>query len=301
MELAKSRYDTNQSLVNQGAVSQDRFNEAASEYRSAQANLSAAEQRLNEAKNTNNPEEAQLAASVREAEQQLKQLRAGSRQEVIDQAKARLASAKGQVQSVMVRLKNTRVLAPVSGKIATRNARVGDVSSGSQKLFTIIEQGRLELLLKFTQTQLPPIGIGQSVKITSRMKTDANLVLYGKVREIEPVVNEESRIGIVKVSLPSTESLQPGMFLKAVITTSSVPGLTVPLKKALPKANSEDESGVVFVLQEDNTVKAQQVKVGAILPDERIEIKSGLSPGDRIVVKGAAYLKDGDRVEVIED
>lgn len=299
LELAKSRYDMYQSLANAGAVSQDQFNQTASEYRSAQANLSAAQQRLSEAKNTNNPEEAQLAASVREAEQQLKQLRAGSRQEVIDQAKARLASAKGQVQSVVARLKNTRILAPVSGKIATRNARVGDVSSGSQKLFIITEQGRLELLLKVQDIELPQISAGQSVKLTS--DSDGSLVLYGKVREIDPVVDQESRIAIVKVSLPSSESLKLGMFLQGEITTSSAPGLTVPSNKVLKDANSQDKTAVVFILQENNTVKAQQVEYGKILSDERIEIKSGLSPGDRIVVKSAAYLKDGDRVEVAED
>ncbi|NER95460.1 MAG: efflux RND transporter periplasmic adaptor subunit [Symploca sp. SIO1B1] len=296
LELAKGRNDMYQSLVNNGAVSQDQFNQAASEYRSAQANLSAAEQRLSQAKNTNNPEEAQLAASVREAEEQLKQLRAGSRQEVIDQAKARLASAKGQVQSVMARLKNTRVLAPVSGKIATRNASVGDVSSASQELFTIIEQGRLELLLKVPYTQLPQISTGQSVKVTS--KTDSSLVVNGKVLEIEPEVNPDSRIATVKVSLSNTESLKPGMFLTGEITTSAASGMTVPAKAVLPQA---DGSAIVYQLEADNTVKAQKVEVGELLPNERIEIKSGLSPSDRIVVKGAAYLKEGDLVEVISN
>jgi len=296
LELAKSRNEMYQSLVNNGAVSQDQFNQAASEYRSAQANLAAAEQRLSQAKNTNNPEEAQLAASVREAEEQLKQLRAGSRQEVIDQAKARLASAKGQVQSVVARLNNTQVLAPVSGKIATRNASVGDVSSASQKLFEIIEQGRLELLLEVPETQLPQIGTGQSVKVTSQ--TDSSLVLSGKVREIEPVVDQESRIAIVKVSLSNTESLKPGMFLQGEITTSSASGMTVPAKAVLPQA---DGSAIVYQLEADNTVKAQKVEAGELLPNERIEIKSGLSRSDRIVVKGAAYLKDGDLVEVISN
>ncbi|NEQ69451.1 MAG: efflux RND transporter periplasmic adaptor subunit [Symploca sp. SIO2D2] len=302
LELAKGRNDMYQSLVNNGAVSQDQFNQAASEYRSAQANLSAAEQRLSQAKNTNNPEEAQLAASVREAEEQLKQLRAGSRQEVIDQAKARLASAKGQVQSVMARLKNTRVLAPVSGKIADKLTNVGDVISGSQELFIITEQGRLELLLEVRDFELPQISTGQSVKITPRDDTnldnDAYFVLYGKVLEIDPVVEEGSRKAIVKVSLPSTESLQPGVFLKGEITTSSASGLTVPAKAVLPQT---DGSGIVYQLEADNTVKAQPVELGEILPDERIEIKSGLSLSDRIVVKGAAYLKEGDLVEVISN
>ncbi|HEY9741765.1 MAG TPA: efflux RND transporter periplasmic adaptor subunit [Coleofasciculaceae cyanobacterium] len=293
LNLAENRYKSYESLVGQGAVTQDRFNEASSEYRSAQANLSEAQQRLEQAQNTNNPEEEQLAAAVREAEQQLQQLRAGSRQEVITQAEAQLAQAKGQQQAITAQLKDTRVVAPASGQVAERKARVGDVTSASQPLFRIIDKGRLELLLKLPETQLPQISLGQSVKITSN--NDSKLSLEGKVREIDPVVDEQSRQATVKVDMPATESLKPGMFLRAAITTSSASGLTIPAKAVLPQA---DGSAIAYRLQGNGTVKAQPVQVGEIMPGERVEIKSGLSPGDRIVVKGAAYLKDGDKVEV---
>jgi multidrug resistance efflux pump len=156
--LAENRYKSYESLVEQGAVTRDRFNEASSEYSSAQANLSEAQQRLQQARNTNNPEIDQLAASVREAEQQLQQLRAGSRQEVITQAEAQLAQAKGQQQAITAQLGNTKIVAPASGKVAERNARVGDVTSPSQPLFkdyrqralrTVIESSRNRFSRKF--------------------------------------------------------------------------------------------------------------------------------------------------------
>jgi RND family efflux transporter MFP subunit len=293
LTLAENRYKSYQSLVDQGAVTRDRYNEALSDYRSAQANLSEAQQRLEQTRNTNNPEIDQLAAAVREAEQQLQQLRAGSRQEVITQAEAQLAQAKGQQQAITAQLGNTKIVAPASGKVAERNARVGDVTSASQPLFKIIDKGRLELLLKVPETQLPQISLGQSVKITSNK--DSKLSLEGKVREIDPVVDEQSRQATVKVDLPAVESLKPGMFLRAAITTTSVSGLTVPAKAVLPQA---DGSAIAYRLQGNGTVKAQPVQVGEIMSGERVEIKSGLSPGDRIVVKGAPYLKDGDKVEV---
>jgi RND family efflux transporter MFP subunit len=295
LTLAENRYKSYQSLVDQGAVTRDRFNETFSEYRSAQANLSEAQQRLQQARNTNNPEIDQLAASVREAEQQLQQLRAGSRQEVITQAEAQLAQAKGQQQAIAAQLGNTKIVAPASGMVAERNARVGDVTSPSQPLFQIIDKGRLELLLKVSETDLAQIRPGQSVKITSNK--DSKLSFEGKVREIDPVVNEQSRQATVKVDLPASDSLKPGMFLKAEITTSSASGLTAPVKAILPQA---DYSAIAYRLMGDGTVKAQQVQVGEPMPGERVEIKSGLSPGDRIVVKGAAYLKDGDKVEVVQ-
>jgi len=293
LKLAENRYKSYESLVEQGAVTRDRFNEASSEYSSAQANLSEAQQRLQQARNTNNPEIDQLAASVREAEQQLQQLRAGSRQEVITQAQAQLAQAKGQQQAITAQLGNTKIVAPASGKVAERNARVGDVTSASQPLFKIIDKGRLELLLKVPETQLPQISSGQSVKITSN--NDSKLSLEGKVREINPVVDEQSRQATVKVDLPATESLKPGMFLRAAITTSAASGLTVPSKAVLPQA---DGSAIAYRLQGDGTVKAQKVEMGELMSGDKVEIKSGLAAGDRVVVKGAAFLKDGDKVEV---
>ncbi len=296
LNLAEDRYKSYGSLVNQGAVTRDRFNEALSDYRSAEASLSEAQQRLEQAKNTNNPEIDQLKATVKEAQQQLEQLRAGSRQEVITQAEAQLAQAKGQIQSVTAQLANTKIVAPAGGKIAERNARVGDVTSPSQPLFTIIDKGRLELLLKVPETQLPQIRPRQKVKVTS--DTDRKLSLTGTVREIDPLVNEESRQATVKVDLSAAEALKPGMFLRAAITTSSASGLTIPAKAMLPQA---DGSSIVYQLQKDGTVKAQSVQVGEILSGEQVEIKSGLSAGDRIVVKGAPYLKDGDKVEVVKE
>ena len=293
LNLAENRYKSYESLVAQGAVTRDRFNEASSEYSSAQANLAEAQQRLQQARNTNNPEIDQLAASVREAEQQLQQLRAGSRQEVITQAEAQLAQAKGQQQAITAQLGNTKIVAPASGKVAERNARVGDVTSPSQPLFRIIDKGRLELRLKVHETDLAQIRPGQSVTITSGR--DSKLSVQGKVREIDPQVNEESREAIVKVDLPASDSLKPGMFLQGVITTSSATGLTVPAKAVLPQP---DNSAIVYKLQADGTVKAQPVQQGEIMSGDRVEIKSGLSPGDRVVVKGAAFLKDGDKVEV---
>lgn len=276
LELAQTRVDRNKILQAEGAIARDRLDEVYNQERSSRSQLEQAQARL------------------REANQQLAQLQAGPRREVITQAEAQLAQAKAQVQSTIAQLNNTRIVAPVSGKIAERNARVGDVTSGSQTLFNIIENGRLELIANVPETQLPQIQPGQSVTITS--DADSSLQLSGKVREIDPMIDEASRQAQVKIDLPASASLKPGMFLRASITTSAAQGLTVPAKAILPQS---DGSAIAYIVQPDNTVKAQSVEVGELLSDNQVEIKSGLSVGDRVVVKGAAYLKDGDRVDVV--
>ena len=276
LELARKRVERNQNLEAEGAIARDRLDEIVNEERSKQSALNTAQ------------------AKLREAQQQLKELETGARREEIAQAAAKLAQAKGQVKVVMAQLKDTRVIAPVSGKIAERNARVGDLTSTSEKLFTVIENGRLELRVKVPETQLPLIRLGQSVEITSDV--DSRLKLVGRVREIIPIVNEESRQATVEVDLPTQSGLKPGMFLRASITTSTATSLTIPMGAVLPQA---DGSSIAYVLQGDKTVKAQPVKTGELLSGDRVEIVEGLQAGDRVVVKGAAYLKDGDRISVI--
>ena len=186
----------------------------------------------------------------------------------------------------------------MSGKIARRNAKVGDVASASAQtpLFEIIQDGRLELQLKVPETELNSISAGQKVQITT--DANSNLNLSGKVREIDPVVDAESRLATVKVDLPENTALKPGMFLKAAILTDTALGLSVPVSAVIPQ---DGDNGIVYLLQNDDIVKAATVKMGEILPNKEIEIVSGLETGDRVVVKGAGYLKNGDRVKVVEN
>lgn len=277
LDLAKKKLDRNRMLAAEGAIARDRLDELINQQ---QLKTYA----LNKAK-----------ARVREAKQQLIELQKGTRYEVITQAQASLSEARARVKLVMARLKDTQVIAPASGKIAERNARVGDVTSSfnSQNMFTIIEDGRLELQAKIPETQLNQVDVAQSVKITS--DTNSKLVLTGKVREIDPTIDQESRQATVNVDLPPSVSLKPGMFLKAEIIASTRNTLTIPMNAVLPKTDGE---GTVYVVQPDNTVKSQLITMGELLPNEKVEIKTGLNQGDIVAVKGAAYLKDGDKVTV---
>lgn len=278
LELAQKRTQRNLSLEAEGAIARDRLDEVLSFERNKRATLD------------------QSRAKLREAQQRLAELEAGPRIEVIAQAAAQLAETQAQVQVISAQLKDTRIVAPVSGKISERNARLGYTTSATSDtpLFRIIEGGRLELRLKVPETQISLIRPGQKVEITA--DGDNKLKLTGKVREINPIVDEASRQATVDINLPANSGLKPGMFLRSEIVTQTATSLTAPMGAILPQS---DGQAIVYRLQSDKTVKAVPVTLGKILANERVEIIDGLKAGDRLVVKGAAYLKEGDRVSVI--
>ena len=286
LDLVQKRVERNRTLQAEGAITRDRLDEVLNQEQVAQSDLAGAK------------------ASLQEAQQALAQLKAGSRPQTIAQAQAELVQAQGRLQAIEAQLADTTIVAPSSGIIASRDARVGQITSTSEMLFSIIKDGRLELRLQVPETLIGKIKPRQKVKITSN--ADRNLNLTGEVREIDPLINESSRQAIVKVDLPSGTNLKPGMFLKAAIGTNTSQGQVVPIEALLPQSGDRgiersQRFAIAFILQDDNTVKAKTVEMGQILPEQKVEVISGLQPGDRIVLKGAAYLKDGDRVTIGSD
>lgn len=274
LELVQKRVERNQTLQAEGAISRDRLDEILNQERVAKSALTGAKANFNEAR------------------QELAQLRAGSRPETIAQARAELTQAQGRLQAIEAQLAETTITAPTAGIIADREAKVGQITSNSEMLFTIIQDGRLELRLQIPETLIGKIQPGQSVLITSNNR---NIKLTGKVRQIDPAIDDSSRQATVRVDLPQGTNLKPGMFLQAAINTDTNQGQAVPIEALLPQSSNK---AIAFVVQADNTVKAQKVTMGEILSEQQVEVVEGLQPGDRIVLKGAAYLKDGDRVAV---
>lgn len=278
LALAEQRVRRNEFLGEEGAVARDRLDEVKTQALSSQANVEQAE------------------AELRDAVQELQLRQRGPRPQEITQAEARLIQAQGRVRSIMAQLQEARVVAPVDGVVVARDAKVGDVTSGSDRLFEIVEQGRLELQLAVPENQLFEVRPGQPVRVTAN--AGSNKFVTGRVREIDPLINPESRQATVKVDLPPIQGVRPGMFLRGAIATAVGQGLAIPAQAVQPQT---DGSAKIYRLRADNTVEAVTVQTGAPLPNDRVEVQSGLAAGDRVVVKGAPYIRDGDRVAVVTD
>jgi HlyD family secretion protein len=183
------------------------------------------------------------------------------------------------------------------GSYPNDNGKVADVGSltGNTPIFYIQPDNALELQVKVPESSLAQIRSGASVRVTS--DADPGWKLQAQVREVNPVIDQQTRQATVKISLPSLDRLRPGMFLRAEITVKNTQALVVPAKSVLPQANGKK---IVYLMEGDDLVKASPVEVGDP-KDGLISVRNGLKEGDRVVVAGAGYLKDGDHVVVVDD
>lgn len=319
LEQAQREVNRSQDLTSQGVISQQDLERRKTERQTATQDLNKTKADLNRALEEQNKaaEEVRSAfAKVVNAEADINTAKAavisarakvntvattiGSARANVGNNAASVRSNDARVKQLQTQLEQTVVRAPDSGTIAERIGRVGDVSSGSQKLFSIIRQNKLELQLKVPETQLGQVKLGTSVNITS--DSDKQIKLAGTVRDISPLVDPQNRQATVKIDLPQSQLLRSGMFLRGSISTTTAQGLKVPAKAILPQA---DGGAVVYKLVGEDQVVAQPVQVGEIsggavgdLTNAQVEVKKGLKVGDRVVVTGAGYLKDRDRVQV---
>ena len=183
-------------------------------------------------------------------------------------AKARVQTAKAQIASQQVRLKNTRVLAPDSGIISARMASLGSIGGGD--MFRLIRQGRLEWRAEVTAAELPRLRVGAPVQV----QVSNGSSVKGKVRLLAPTVDAQTRTALVYVELAAGSNLQPGLFAKGEFELGQTGGITLPQSAVVMR----DGFAFIYPVNADKRVLQTKVQIGRTMGD-RLEILTPLAAG----------------------
>nr|WP_246364921.1 efflux RND transporter periplasmic adaptor subunit [Gellertiella hungarica] len=230
----------------------------------------------------------QLEAAAVGAEARVK-----SATQAVAVAEADLKVVDAQIADVDLKLARTSVTAPVSGLVSVRNAKVGAIASGAgQPLFTIEQDGALELVADVSESDILPLKAGQKAII---MLAGAAREISGSVRLVSPTIDPATRLGTVHIAIDDDNQARSGMYGSASIVTAEEKGVALPLT-----AITTGEEGTTVRKVENNTVKLVSVETG-IQDGNMIEIRKGLKAGDEVVAKAGAYVRDGDRIQPVRE
>jgi HlyD family secretion protein len=114
------------------------------------------------------------------------------------------------------------------------------------------------------------------------------------VRAISPSANHQTRHILVFVDLPKHPELKAGTYAQGRFSLGERKALTVPQSSIVVR----DGFNFVFVLQANEQVSQRKIEVGRYA-QQRVEVLNGLSAQEKIAVKGAGFLNDGDTVKVV--
>lgn len=206
-------------------------------------------------------------------------------------ADARVRSATAQLAEARARLGRTDIRAPADGIVLTRSAEVGQTATvGGEPLFRLGRGGDVEMRGRVAEQDLPGLAAGQQAKV---FVTGVEQPFIGTVRLIGAVIDSETRLGSVRISLARNPQLRPGAFARGEVVTRTDKRPVIPQTAVL----SDPNGNFVLVVDANNQVQRTPVRVAGT-NNNGVVIASGLTGGENIVATAAAFLTIGEKVRL---
>lgn len=217
----------------------------------------------------------------------------------IGAAKAQLKAVEEDSQQIEMKLSKTVIRSPLDGVVSSRNINVGDLvgEMGSKPMFRIINTRILDLTVTVPSGVMGTVHVGQPLTFSTDAMPGKSFT--GKVMFINPVVNELDRSVKVTAEVDNvSEQLKGGLFIKGQIITGKRSGILKVPRTALLSWDVAEKKGDLFLVKEE-IANRRAIQTGVVMGDF-VEVTSGLSSGDQVVVRGGFNLKDGDRVNITQ-
>ena len=204
------------------------------------------------------------------------------------QVNSKMAVVEQDVRAAGIMRDYARLAAPFSGVVITRTVEPGNLATPGAPLLTIEQDGLYRLEASVDESKLASVRVGQAVEAV----LEADRKLNARVSEIVPSVDAASRTYIVKLDLPATPNLRTGMFGRAIFPLGVQKVVAVPLAALMERGQLQS----VFVV-EDGLAHTRLVTTGR-RTGNAVEVLSGLTAGEKVVLPVPVGLQDGARVEV---
>ncbi len=207
----------------------------------------------------------------------------------VARAEARLQQLQESGRSAAAIADYTKIVAPISGVVTVKSADLGSTLFPGQPLLTIEEQGSYQLNLAIPESLGGKVKPGTPLRVTLDGTGGS---LSARVTEVVPATDPASRTFIAKVNL-SGSGLNSGAFGRAVIVTGAGgSGILAPTQAVFQRGALT----AVWVVDASKIARLRLVKSGRT-QGEKMEILSGLSAGEKVIIRGGERVSDGATID----
>lgn len=205
-------------------------------------------------------------------------------------ADAVVAQARAAVMVAEARLANTRIVSPGPGRVLTRDAEPGDAVSGGRILLTLAFEGRTQLVAVPDEKDVARLAVGQSA-VASADAFPAR-TFAARVSYVAPGIDPDQGTIEVRLDVDSAPPyLRPDMTVSVQIETARrADAVVVPIAVV----HDPDSAAPWAAVIRDGRIAKQAVTLG-VRSENAVEILSGLSVGEAVVVTGKGEPSVGSR------
>jgi RND family efflux transporter MFP subunit len=208
----------------------------------------------------------------------------------LEKAELGTRATQAQMNQIKKQIRSTTITAPFSGIVTMRMFDLGSVVAPGVPLVQITDISSLKLAINVPERDLKNFGVGQSITVESDVNPGVKFA--GKVVELA-AKGDASHNFTVKILVASQNSLRAGMYGSVKKTNYMASNaLTIPRIALI----GSPKDGKVYVVENGKAI-LKSFSSG-IVTDEYVEVISGLTGNEAVVVSGQINLKDGDKVSV---
>jgi len=231
------------------------------------------------------------------ARDQESEAQVGSAQAALAEARSQLNVADANQQHYAALEAYSRITAPFTGVVTQRDADTGALiqagtSSNTQSMpvVRLAQYSRLRLVVPVPESAVPDLHIGETVNVRV---PSLNRIFKGTIARFADALSDETRTMHTEIDVENPDgTLVSGMYAETVLELKQPQStLTIPIQ-ALKRNGG---GGEVMLVRPDGTVEVRTVKLGAE-GNDRIEIVSGLTEGDRVIVGSLSEFQSGEKV-----
>lgn len=213
-----------------------------------------------------------------------------------EMAKAGLETAKQMKNEVMAQFSYTNITAPFSGVVTGTFVKEGDMANPGMPIVSVEGESKLQAVVMVSESEISNIknGMTTDVNIKSLDKT-----VKGKVAEVSTSARNTGGQYIVKIDLDKTENVLSGMFVNSVFPIEKQAGKTQNNLVLIPQEAviTQGQLKGIYVVNDDNTAILRWLRLGKTYGND-IEVLSGLTSGEKYVLKADGRLFNGAKVSV---
>ena len=210
-------------------------------------------------------------------------------------------SDQANVQTARINLGYTNIVSPVAGRAGIHLVDIGNIVSAGQSNGLVVVTQLEPMSVLFTipedniRAVLGRVNGGAVLLVDVYDRSQTNKITSGVLSAVDTVVDPATGSVKLRALFDNKDNmLFPSQFVNVRLLVNTLPGqTTVPV----PAVQRGADGSYVFLVRPDKTVTQRAVKIG-IQDGDKMQILSGLQPGDTVVVDGADRLRDGADVEI---
>ena len=211
-------------------------------------------------------------------------------------AQADLARAHSDREGFIAQRSNLRLIAPVDGVVAVRDADPGTTVVAGQAVVEVIDPKSLWINVRFDQINASGLAAGLPTRIILRSRSGQ--ILKGSVLRVELKADAVTEEMLAKVTFDNQPDSLPSIGELAEVTVD-LPALpTVPLISNAAGQREGDKVGVWQIV--DGDLHFSPIKLGASDLNGYVQVLEGLNKGDQVVTYSEKALKVGSRIHIVD-